>query len=185
MARPVSITRDPVLDAAFTLVRREGVNALTARALGCSTQPLYPEFASMEALGAAAVERATAQALRLFRESGATDLDSGLGVLRLIAEEPHLFALLTRDRAAVEARVRRGPLRAERLDPVRSRPALEGLGEAQLRRVHTKMWFFAQGAAVLLERDASPAAQHLARAYGSLAGAAIIAWARTTPELPR
>ena len=184
---PVEIapTREQILERAYELVRAQGIDALSARtlaaALGCSTQPLYRTFGGMAQLREAVVQRAVDRGLEQFRDEHGTYLASGLGVLRLIADEPHLFALVTQDEGTVRAMVARDPPHLEILDHMRALPELTGLDDEQLRRVHTMMWFIAQGVAVLLERDRSPAALALARSYGSLAGAALIAWARTTP----
>ena len=54
MPPKAKVTRDMILEAAFALVRQEGHSALNARALarklGCSTQPILYNFATMEAL---------------------------------------------------------------------------------------------------------------------------------------
>jgi AcrR family transcriptional regulator len=184
MPRTISIDRERILDTAFELVRARGIDALSARALAlqldCSTQPLYREFDSMEQLRAAVEERAVQRGLDLFRDAQGTYLASGLGVLRMIEEDPHLFTLITRDRATIEAMVSRDPPHPAILAHMRGLPELEGLDEHQLRRVHTMMWFFAQGVAVLLELDRSERALALARSYGSLAGRALITWAKAT-----
>lgn len=186
MPPEITIRRETILDAAYELARRGGLDALSARAvateIGCSTQPIYRVFGSMEKLREAVFERAVESGLGLFRDPEGTYLASGLGVLRLIAEEPHLFALLTRDDATVRSLVARQPPHPELLAHMRRLPELAGLGDEQLRRVHTMMWFVAQGVAVLLERDHSDEALSLARSYGALAGSAIIAWAHTSPN---
>ena len=113
MARTINIDRARILDAALTLVRARGIEALSARALaaelGCSTQPLYRAFGSMEQLRVAVEERAVQRGLELFQDAQGTYLASGLGVLRMIMDEPHIFALITRDRATIEAMVSRAP----------------------------------------------------------------------------
>ncbi len=54
MPRPQRYDRETILEAAFALVRRSGMEALCARAvareLGCSTQPIFRTFASMDDL---------------------------------------------------------------------------------------------------------------------------------------
>ena len=52
MARKESITREMLLDAAFEMVKEEGIESLTARKLavkaGCSTQPIFRTYKNME-----------------------------------------------------------------------------------------------------------------------------------------
>ncbi|MFH1468124.1 MAG: helix-turn-helix domain-containing protein [Pseudomonadota bacterium] len=182
MPRKISLSREQILDAAFALVRSEGIEALSARALAtrlaCSTQPVYRAFGSMESLRAAVTARAVDHAMGLFHGGEATYLASGMGILRFITEEPHLFSLVWRSEATIRAMVAKEPLPEAMLVPMRAMPELQGLDDEQLRRVHTMLWFIAQGAAVLFERDDSEEAQKLARSYGSLAGTAIIEWVR-------
>ena len=61
MPPKVKITKEDIINTALSLVRQEGVSAINARcvaaALGCSTQPVFSNFESMEQL-----QRATATA---------------------------------------------------------------------------------------------------------------------------
>lgn len=54
MGAPKRITRETILQSAFTLLCKEGYEALNARSLarkmGCSTQPIYAAFGRMDAL---------------------------------------------------------------------------------------------------------------------------------------
>lgn len=94
------ITREMVVDAAFAIARREGVEQVLvknlARQLGCSVQPIYSYCESMDGLRQALVER-TGQYLR---EYVAARLDlkdyfrsTGLAHLSFAREEPHLYKL--------------------------------------------------------------------------------------------
>jgi AcrR family transcriptional regulator len=54
MPRTITITRENLIEAAVSLLKREGMNALTARKLakeaGCSTQPIFRAYQNMEEL---------------------------------------------------------------------------------------------------------------------------------------
>ena len=58
----VRVTKEEIVRAATDLVRAEGMECLNARriasALGCSTQPIFSNFGSMEELRAAVIEDA-------------------------------------------------------------------------------------------------------------------------------
>lgn len=96
------ITRDMIVDAAFDLVRQEGQEALNVRTLakrlGCSTQPILYNFATVEALTAAVYERAddlhTAYILPRAGEGPDALLSLGLNYVRFGHEEKHLFRFL-------------------------------------------------------------------------------------------
>ena len=102
MPPKAKVTRDMILDAAFDLVRTEGQGALNVRALsrrlGCSTQPILYNFATMEELTAAVYEKADAfhTACILPRDEEGPDalLRLGLNYVRFGHEERHLFRFL-------------------------------------------------------------------------------------------
>ena len=91
-----------ILDAAFDLVRTEGQAALNVRALarrlGCSTQPILYNFATMEALTAAVYERADEYHTSCILPRGEAGPDAllrlGLNYGRFGHEERHLFRFL-------------------------------------------------------------------------------------------
>ena len=63
MTAPVRITETAIRETALQMVRDHGAQALNARALaaalGCSTQPIFKNFPSMEALRRAVVDSCT------------------------------------------------------------------------------------------------------------------------------
>lgn len=60
MAPRVKITKKEIIETAISLVRKEGSEAVNARSiaaeLGCSTQPIFSNFATMEELHSALIE---------------------------------------------------------------------------------------------------------------------------------
>jgi AcrR family transcriptional regulator len=58
-----SITREMIIDAAFSLVREKGISSLLVRGIAkklhCSTQPVYSCFSNMKDHEASVVEKAT------------------------------------------------------------------------------------------------------------------------------
>ena len=112
MPPKAKVTKEAVLAAAVALVRREGAGALNARALagevGCSTQPLFTHYPTMDRLKAAVIEEATAYWLRCIDEEYATEKWTpykamGMAYWRFAATERELFKLLfMRDRSGEE-----------------------------------------------------------------------------------
>ena len=86
-----------MIEAAFELVRREGYDALTARALaaelGCSTQPIMYRFPDLSELREEVYRRADEFHTRYILEGGDL-LGIGLRYVRFAAEEPRLFRFL-------------------------------------------------------------------------------------------
>ncbi len=108
MPPKAKITKEAVLTAAVELVRRDGAGALNARALagelGCSTQPLFTQYPTMEALKTAVIEEATARWMRCIEEERAGEKwlpykAMGMAYWRFAVTERELFKLLfMRDR---------------------------------------------------------------------------------------
>lgn len=98
-----SIERKDVLAAAAEVVREEGEGALSVRAvakkLGCSTQPIYTLFRSMDELRRSLVQEARARYRNYIEEyltrGGRSGYESyGMGFVRFAAEEKGLFRFL-------------------------------------------------------------------------------------------
>ena len=96
------VTREDILNAAFDLIRAEGQEALSVRAvakrLGCSTQPVLYNFATVEELKDAVYEKAdgfhTSYILPRGGEGADALLELGLNYVRFGHEEKHLFRFL-------------------------------------------------------------------------------------------
>lgn len=156
MPPKVKISREKIVAAATDLVRKRGVNALNARsvadALGCSTQPVFSNFATMEELKNAVLD--TANRLYLSHQQQAMqqgDLPpykaSGMAYIRFAAEEPELFRLLfMRDRSHEKT--------DEATDELKQMTALvsrnTGLSQEEAFRFHMEMWVYVHGIATML-----------------------------------
>ena len=109
MPPAVRFNREAVLNAAYQLVRREGPNALNARAvareLGGSTQPIFRLFSGMEELKRAVTELALLtwkdSLAERVRQSAFPYLSIGMAYLIFARDESQLFKLLfMRDRVS-------------------------------------------------------------------------------------
>ena len=102
MPPKAKITRDMILDAAFELVRTQGQGSLNVRTLakrlGCSTQPILYNFATVEELMDDLYQKAdafhTASILPRAGEGPDALLMLGLNYVRFGHEEKHLFRFL-------------------------------------------------------------------------------------------
>ena len=103
MAPKVKITRESIIEASLDILRSGGTTALNARsvanALGCSTQPIFSNFSSMEELD----EAVTAAAYKIYLDFSASEINSGkypsykamgMAYIRFASEEKELFKLL-------------------------------------------------------------------------------------------
>jgi AcrR family transcriptional regulator len=96
-------TPERILDAALALTQREGLAAVTARQLaaelGCSTAPLFTQFASMDELHEALMDRVIARFVQATLSGLSARHDdpliaAGLGMVRFAADEPRLYEAL-------------------------------------------------------------------------------------------
>mgnify|MGYP000757422506 CR=1 FL=1 len=99
------ISKEAIIDAAAAVLRTGGFEAINARsvakALGCSTQPIYLSFRNMEELKSALTQRAIEQHTQRVRESlrAHEGCDSryssyGMGFVQFAAQEKQLFRWL-------------------------------------------------------------------------------------------
>lgn len=149
------ITREAVLAAALDIVRQAGPAALNARAvarsLGCSTQPIFSNYATMEELLAdvlRAADRCYQSLLR--REMAGAALPykaSGLAYIRFARQEPELFKLLfMRDRTGENIPQGTDEIR----DLVQLIQANVGLDRENAYYFHLEMWIVVHGMATMV-----------------------------------
>jgi len=98
-----TFTKDKIVDAALTLMRREGFDKLTARGiakeLGSSTMPVYSTIESMEKLKELIFVRSTEIAAGFREQYKSSDVlvNYALGHIMLAKEESALFHLVWMD----------------------------------------------------------------------------------------
>ena len=176
MAAPERIRREEILAAALELVQEQGMDALNARALakalGCSTQPIFRHFASMEEVRQAVLDRGHEVYLEVMRDYMGRSADpvykaSGMGYIEFARTRPRLFRLLfmrSREPSAP------GPEASdwEPFTALAGRSA--GLDAASAELFHLEMWAVVHGIAVMLatgylELDRETVSRMLTDAY--------------------
>ena len=155
MPPKVKVTKEEIVNAAVDIVRRSGAQAVNARtvaaALSCSTQPVFSNFATMEELRFAVVEKADA----LCRAYTQQEVDSrkypvykatGMAYIRFAKEEKELFKLLyMRDRSGEAV-----PEATEQTDQMASIVRENtGIGEMDAKLFHLEMWACVHGIATM------------------------------------
>ena len=155
MPPKVKITKEDVINAAVDIVRESGAEALNARiiasVLKCSTQPVFSNFATMDELRLAVVERADkicGEYIKREIENGKfpTYKASGMAYIRFAREEKELFKLLyMRDRTN-ETVPESNELGDKMESIVQSNTGLNG-DAAKL--FHLEMWAYVHGIATM------------------------------------
>ena len=156
MPPKVKVTKEDIVNAAVTIVRKSGAGAVNARtiaaALECSTQPVFSNFTSMEDLRLAVVQKADelcSEYVRREVESGQFPVykASGMAYIRFAKEEKELFKLLyMRDRTN-ETFPHPSEL-SDRMEVVVHRNT--GLDGETAKLFHLEMWAFVHGIASMV-----------------------------------
>ena len=155
MPPKVKITKEDIIEAAVDIVRHRGDQALNARtvatALNCSTQPVFSNFATMEQLRLAVVEKADALCqdyMRAEMERGEFPAykATGMAYIRFAKEEKALFKLLyMRDRSG-EVFSQGDELTEEMESMVENNTGLVG---ENVKLFHLEMWAYVHGIATM------------------------------------
>lgn len=151
----IKVTDEEIVRAAVDIVRKSGAQAINARAvaslLNCSTQPVFSNFATMEALRLAVIKRAE-QLCREYidREVARGEYPaykaSGMAYIRFAREEKELFKLLyMRDRSDEP-----DGEESELLEQMESMVQKNtGLSAMEVSLFHLEMWAYVHGIATM------------------------------------
>ena len=148
------ITREMILEKSFAMFCKEGMGAVNARsvakALNCSTQPIFSYFEGMEDLRGAIEQKARevfAQVLAAASEGGSI-VKCSTAYIRLAYEQPRLFARLLmsvggEDSIALQAEGVEDRLKSGLVNQY-------GLDAQQADKLYSDLWVFAHGLACLI-----------------------------------
>lgn len=156
MPPKVKITKENIISCAVDAVRADGEVALNARnlaaLLGCSTQPIFSNFATMDELRLAVIAAADALCAEYMSDEVKRGeyppyKANGMAYIRFAKEEKELFKLLyMRDRSS-EAIPEETELGNEMEARVRKNT---GLSEDDAKLFHLEMWAYVHGIAAML-----------------------------------
>lgn len=155
MAPKVKFTKTEIISAALELIRNHGSEALgsrsLAKALGCSTQPIFSNFVDMEELEEEVITAAYEHYLSfLSREAESEKYPRykafGMAYIRFAKEERELFKLLfMRDRLGDQSVS--SPDFRESVEMIME---ANGLSEGSATLMHLEMWAFVHGIATMI-----------------------------------
>ena len=155
MAPRVKVTKESIIETAIDLIRRENVGAINARSiaasLGCSTQPIFSNFTSMEELQSAVI----AEAYSLYLDFIKAEIESekhppyksmGMAYIRFAREERELFKLLfMRDRTGED--LSPSPDFKKSVEIIMQ---ANGLSYEKASLLHLEMWSCVHGIATMM-----------------------------------
>jgi len=158
MPPKVLFSRGQIVDAAFHLLRTEGLDSITARRLAdqlkCTVRPIYTHFSSMGSLRDETVLLAGQYTIDFLLKDHHEKprLSLGIGYLRLAREEPEIFraVYLTQNTGLDYESGRITPL----LEKLRNDKDLHDLSEEALHRLNDRLWIYTHGLSTLLATGA-------------------------------
>ena len=161
MPPKVKVTKDDIVNVSLELVRKNGVDAINARAiasaLNCSTQPLFSNFESMEELQATVGSAAYDLYLDFIRVEVESEKYPqykafGMAYIRFAREEKELFKFLfMRDRTGGE--MAPSPDFEEAVQLIMQ---ANGVTEETARLIQLEMWTCVHGIGTILATSYLP-----------------------------
>lgn len=151
------VTKGMILNAALKLLREQGYDAVNlkqlAKALGCSTQPVYLSFSGMEELRRELIPLAVAEFERYMKagsENGVVCL-YGMRYIAFAKGESHLFRFLfMRFNAFSEIKQALLPMIERSIEKLM---AAYRIGHEEADILHDQLWMYAHGIASMIARD--------------------------------
>lgn len=154
-----------IINAAFTLVRKNGISALSARnianTLGCSTQPVYSSFRNMKMLEKAVIQLAARFVQENYLVSKTQQEHNfksiGLGYLAMAKKDKHLFDLLyVSGKTPLDFENHVFPVDKDLLlNVMKKDPYLNELPQDDLLDLLCHMWIYTHGLTVLTSTNPS------------------------------
>ena len=157
MPPKVRFQQQDIVDAAFALARKDGIDAINARSvaseIGCSTQPIFRVFENMDQLKEKVQERAV-QFFSEYIEKCRTKIPSaykalGMAYLLFAMEEPQLFHIVFLSRNGKQPR----NLFACRKEVIDCLVEKSGFNQQQAEQIHLHMWVYTYGLGAMLATE--------------------------------
>lgn len=157
MARKISITKEMLLQSAFEAAREEGFAQVTARKLaakvGCSTQPIFRVYSSMEEVYDEIYRRAVDYFSDFYGkyqgESQTPFANLGMAYIEFAQREPQLFRMLFMEAKRCGAtlfEILNGKTNALHQEIAKAKKQ----GAKDPGDIFMKMWIFIHGAACMM-----------------------------------
>ena len=153
MPPKLKFTKEQIIDAAFHLVRKNGWQALTTRALadalGASARPIYSFFSSMAELEEEIVKKAVALLHDHMSRQRTDDPwhDHGIGYVMFAMEEKQLFRCINDEKHIALFKKYGDIIWTTLTDSLSDYPPFRELKEEQVQKIQLQRWLFAHGLA--------------------------------------
>ncbi|MFA9463306.1 MAG: TetR/AcrR family transcriptional regulator [Velocimicrobium sp.] len=159
MPPKIKITKDNILNTGVELLRQEGREAINARdlakRLGCSVQPIFRAFESMEALKDSIYKRVeevyNTKMLNALQSENGGFLEMGLTYIEFAKTEPNFFKLLFMSDIFHQKSTENiaGSTMGDD-ETIEEICVMTGLSQKKAQKLYTGIWFTTHGIASLL-----------------------------------
>lgn len=153
------IEKDDIIKVAYKIADKENFENINARRiakeLGCSVQPIFHNFASMEELKDATIEKIHST-YEQYMKKGAEEKNAykgmGMAYIRFAKEHPNFFKILFMRQTNLTTS---NFIRADDTgnDVIKMGQELTGLNKKEQIEFHTKVWIFTHGLAMLVANN--------------------------------
>lgn len=151
------IQKEDILQAAFTSVRKEGLNSLHARGvaneLGCSTQPIFGYYKTMDDLKSELYQFIEAYHSQYFNQVIVDDniyINVGMTYVNFALEEPHLFRALFMSDGFSNKKISDFVTNDSNEHIASNLPETVNLKSIHSQKLYTNMWLYAHGIASMV-----------------------------------
>lgn len=154
MPKPVTFTRESILDAAFQIFARDGLQSISARGIasriGASTAPVYSCFSSIDEIRGELMQLSLARLLAYTETEYTKDvfLNIGVGLLEFVKEYPRVYRAMFLEEDGNRAIFEQ--LREKNRIQMRKEPSLAPFSDAQLDIILRKLTVYTHGLAALI-----------------------------------
>ncbi|GET45606.1 TetR/AcrR family transcriptional regulator [Capnocytophaga felis] len=157
MPKSTTITKEMIVETAFEMVRKEGFTVLSARniakQIGCSTQPIYCCYKTMDELKAEVCKKALSHLQNVmlgYQKTGNVFLDLGLGYVRMAHTEPALFKAIYIDNITNVKLTDIFPENQEIVELMKNNEEYRQLSDKEIKNSIAKAWMLVHGIASLV-----------------------------------
>ncbi|MDO4921275.1 MAG: TetR/AcrR family transcriptional regulator [Phascolarctobacterium sp.] len=149
------ITKQMILEAAFSMLKSGGINAVNVKALAkelnCSTQPIYLSFASMDALRDKLSSLAVGEFLQAIADKNGEINLYGIKYVEFAKKEKNLFRFLfMRPNAFSELQDALAPIMRDAIAKLKGKYKIDA---EEAHRLHDQLWMHAHGVASMVATD--------------------------------
>lgn len=158
MPPKIKFTKEDLINTSIEIVRNDGFESLNARSiaskLGCSVQPIFRVFASMEELKEAVVKKAwdiyNTKLLNILADDMNNFKGTGLAYIRFACEEKNLFKLLFMNDSFNDQNIMQivGTTEGDN-ETIEMMSSKYKITAAQSQKLFTGLWFTVHGIASL------------------------------------